>query len=414
MKKVCKIRFYPTKSQINLINETLGCCRYIQNKYIEYNIESYKNDKKFVSGYDFSKYINKLKKSYSGYDWVNKYSSKAIKDAIMTEEKAFKKFFKEKNGFPKFKSRKRLNKESFFFVKDNIKFDINRYIIKIPILGKIRILQKEYLPDIEIITSGRVIKDRNKYYVSFIYEYYPSKIKHNKVYTGIDLGIKNYASIYLSDETRFIIRHYKDYRKYKNIKNKIKYLQKIISFKQEINYYKLINCYIYNHKGEEPNDILKNIMKGESYKSSRIRGLKKKISRLYEKLNNIKTDFIYKLVNAIVTRIKPQSITIEDLKVSDMLKNDESHKLHELLQESCLYRFREILTNKCKEFNIELRIANKYFASSKICSNCGYKNKNLKLSDRIFKCHNCGYEDDRDMNAAINLCNLNNNFEVII
>ena len=100
MVKTVKLRIYPNKSQIHIINGTLGCCRYIYNKYIESNIESYKTSNKFISGYEFSKDINWLKKNDSDYNWINKYSSKAIKDTIMNAEKSFKKFFKTKKGFP--------------------------------------------------------------------------------------------------------------------------------------------------------------------------------------------------------------------------------------------------------------------------------------------------------------------------
>ena len=155
-------------------------------------------------------------------------------------------------------------------------------------------------------------------------------------------------------------------------------------------------------------------MKGESYHTSNIRKLKKRISRLHEILHNIRIDFINKLVYRLVTRTKPHSITIEDLSVSNMLQDDSTSKLHELLQDSMMYYFRQCITNKCLEYNIELRIANRFYASSKICSCCGHKNKDLKLSDRTYICPSCGYEEDRDMNAAINLCNLKKKYYTVI
>lgn len=416
MNKVCKIRFYPTNRQVKLINSTLGCCRYIKNKYIEYNNLEYSKGNKFISGYDFSKYINKLKKVNEEYSWINKYSTKAIKDAIMDIEKSYKRFFKTKKGYPKFISRKRLNKESFFFIKDNIHFDTdNKYYIKIPILGKVRILQRNYLPDISTITSGRVIKDHDKYYLSFIYTYIPNKIRKNKdLHIGIDLGIKNYASIYLSNEDRYYIKHYKDSTKYKEIKRKIIKLQQVMNHKQEINYGKLLNKYLDNHNGEDINEVIKNKMKGESYHTSNIRKIKKRISRLNEILHNIRIDYINKLVYTLVARTKPHSITIEDLSIFNMLQNDNTSKLHEMISDSMMYYFRQCITNKCLEYNIELRIANKFYASSKTCSCCGYKNKDLKLTDRIYHCTSCGYEEDRDMNAAINLCNLKKKYYTVI
>lgn len=418
MNKVCKIRFYPTNYQIKLINNTLGCCRFINNKYIEYNKSEYSKCNKFIGAYEFDKILNKLKKVNDDYKWINNYSTKAIKAAEQDVEKNYKRFFKGLGGYPKFISRKRLTKESFYFIKDNIHFDTySKYIISIPILGKIRILQKDYLPDIFSISSGRVIKDHNKYYVMFIYTYIPNKL-HNKnkdLHIGIDLGIKNYASIYLSNGNKYYMKHYKDDTKYKEIKNKIIKLQQVISYKAKINYGRLLNKYLDNHNGEEPNENYKNIMKGESYNTSNIRKLNKRISRLYDKLHNIRIDYINKLVYTLVARTKPSSITIEDLSVSNMLQNDNTSKLHEQLQDSMMYYFRQCITNKCLEYNIELRIANRLYASSKICSNCGHKKKGLKLTDRIYRCTACGYEEDRDMNAVINLCNLKKKYyEVII
>lgn len=408
--KVCKIRFYPNQSQKNLINETLGCVRYVKNLYIEYNQRIHNKTGRFVTGYDFSKILNKLKKNEEEYMWISKYSSKAIKDAIMDEEKAFIRFFKEKKGYPKFKSRKRLNKESFFFIKDNIHYTSNPHIIKIPILGKIHITEYKYLPEISSITSGRVILDRGKFYVLFIYE---NETDNTNEYTdiklGIDVGIKKYATIYSNDDKIIQVESFIKYDNYKRIKDKITRLQQIISNKVEINYGRYLNIFLDKYH-REPTEIDKNIMKGESYKTSNIRRIKRKISRLHIKLANIRKDFICKLVYQIVARTKPKCITIENLSISDMIKiipnEDNNHTLHKYISESGFYMFFINMQNKCKEYGVKLRVADKYFASSKICSCCGKKKKVLSLQDRIFVCDYCGYTIDRDVNAAINLCNL--------
>src|SRR5699024_6778761 len=145
-------------TQIKIINETLGACRFVYNKFLEFNIKAYHEGKSFISGYEFSKKLNKRKKKYPDYMWLSDYSSKAIKDEIMTAEKSYKRFFNEKKGFPRFKSKKS-PVNSFFFIKDNISFETGKKnIIKIPILGKIRITERDYLPDEKLISSGRVIK----------------------------------------------------------------------------------------------------------------------------------------------------------------------------------------------------------------------------------------------------------------
>lgn len=403
MKKVCKIRFYPNKSQIALINGTLGCCRYVSNQYIAHNEEMYVNDHPFVSGYDFSKHINTLKKNDPKYMWMNRYSSKAIKDAIMQTEKSFKKFFKKKAGFPRFKSRKRIRKESFLFIKDAIHFDIGcKNIIKIPILGKVRITERSYLPDEKTVSSGRVIKDGEKYYLMFIYDTECIHTYHSDISFGIDVGIKNYATIASSGGDMITVKHFKDWDRVKELEARKIRLQQILSHKVEVNYFRKLNTYMDKHQGEVPCEKYKNIMKGESYNTSGVRRLRRKINRIDEKLNNIRKDFICKLVDRIVAKAKPKCITIEDLSISNMLQKG-THDLHRYISFSGFYYFRVKLTELCKRYHTELRIADKYFASSKNCSVCGYKLKNLKLSDRIFKCPECGLVIDRDENASINL-----------
>ena len=403
MKKVCKMRFYPNKSQIELINETLGCCRYVSNMYISYNQKMYKDGYSFISGYEFSRIINKMKKTDPNSMWMTKYSSKAIKDAIMTTETGLKKFFKKNVGFPHFKSRKRMKKESFFFIKDSIKFDTgSKNIIKIPILGKVRITERNYLPDKKFVTSGRVIKDGKKYYLMFIYDGEICQINHSDYRIGIDVGVKNYATIASSNGDVITVNHFKDWEHVKALEAKKIKLQQVLSHKVEVNYYRKLNSYMDKHKGESPCEKTKNIMKGESYNTSGVRRLCMKINRIEKKLANIRKDFICKLVDRIVVKTKPKCITIEDLSISNMLQNG-THDLHKYITFSGFYYFRMKLTELCKKYQTELRIAGRYFASSKKCSECGYKLKNLKLSDRIFKCPNCGLIIDRDENASINL-----------
>lgn len=420
MNKVCKIRFYPNQTQINIIYKTFGACRYVKNLYIEYNNELYKNGQGFLSGYDFAKIITKLKKQEEKYYWLNDISTKALKDAIMTQEKSYKNFFrkiksKEKTSSPRFKSRKRMRHESFFFIKDNIRFDTGKKnIIKIPILGNIRITERDYLPDIKTITSGRVIRQDNKFYVMFIYKMDIKHEKKNNIGYGIDVGIKNYITLSDSNGNNFCFKHFKEQKNYMDITNQIEYIQKVISKKAEINYGRLLNIYFDKyHNLDNLSDKEKNIMKGESYNTSNIKKLQDKLRKLNSKKNNIRRDYINKLVYGLVVRTKPLFITIEDLSISNMLTNDSSSTLHRYISDSGFYYFRTYLNQKCKEYDTELRIANKYFASSKKCSRCGNKKSDLKLSDRVYICDSCGLIIDRDINASINLLNLNK-YQIII
>lgn len=405
MNKVCKIRCYPTQTQIQKINQIFGGCRYVMNLYIEYN----RKCTEFISGYDFDKIINKAKKKEDKFEWLNHISSKALKDAIMVQEKAYKTFFRKRRdgetvSSPKFKSRKRLNKESFFFIKDDIHFDTDKKnVIKIPILKNIRITDRDYLPDEDRITSGRLIREYDKYYLIFIYESNPIDLQRTCIGLGIDVGVKTYATISTTDGDSLAFDHFKDFPRYKEITKKIEDYQRVISKKAEMNYGRLLNQYLDKHPDKEISQTTKNIMKGESYNTSQIKKMRKKINRLYQKKSSIRKDFIDKLVYFIVVRTKPEYITIEDLSVKNMLENDSNHSLHKYIAESEFYYFRSHLTDKCHEFVTELRIVLRYFASSKTCSRCGHKLKSLTLNDRIYRCPECGLVIDRDLNASINL-----------
>ena len=417
MAKTVKLRIYPNKSQIKIINGTLGCCRYIYNKYIESNIESYKTSNKFIHGYEFSKYINWLKKNNEEYNWINNYSSKAIKDTIMNAEKSFIRFFNNKKGYPRFKSRKRIHKESYFFIKDQVDY-ITHNIIKIPILGRIRITQNYDLPNIRDVTSGRVIREYNKYYIMLIYEYNNEYLSLTDNSLGIDLGLKNYCTIVNSsyDIGARFIRHFKNSTKYKKISDKIIKLQRIISHKVEINYYRLLNRWLDKNPTKELNEKYKNIMKGESYNSSQIRKLFKKIRVLKSKLRNIRYDFINKTVHALTVITKPKCITVEDLNIMDMIKYNgtKDTKLHKSIQESSFYAFKIKLLNKCLEYGIKFRMVTRWYPSTKKCFICNHKFKNITLNVRTLYCPNCGLEIDRDINAAYNMLNVKDKYCEIV
>jgi len=198
--KSIKLRIYPNKTQLKIINNTLGACNFVKNKFLEYNKNNHKEGKKFTDGYEFSKIINKLKKDDDNkYSWLKDISSTAIQHAIMDKDKAYEDFFNHNKGFPKFKSRKRINKESYYFINQNHTYYITKNSVKLPKLKKVRITNGDQLPDEYSIISGRIIRYYDKYYVRFIYddEYNDNKdIIKRDIKLGIDLGIKDYAVIY--------------------------------------------------------------------------------------------------------------------------------------------------------------------------------------------------------------------------
>ena len=369
MLRTYKTEIHPTRDQIMKINKSLGVCRFLYNKYIRENINAYQNNKPFITANAFNKYVNNtLSKSLP---WIKDCGSKARKQAVRRAETAFKNFFSKGKGFPRFK-KKRNSSVSFYFVKDN-KTDclVERHRIKIPTLKWVRLKEKAYIPVNAKVVSGVITKDAGRYYVSVIIDIdYKSKNDNTGSGMGIDLGIKEFAVC----SNGFI---------YKNINktHKIKKLEKQLKQKQRQLSRKLLK-----HK------------KGESTKNIDKQQLK--VQKLHQTLRNKRHDYINKIINDIMKR-KPSFITIENLNVSGMMKNKH---LSNAIAKQCFYLFRQKLYDKCKVSGIELRIADRFYPSSKTCCKCGLINKNLKLKDRLFSCA-CGSHIDRDLNASVNLMN---------
>ena len=312
------------------------------------------------------------------------------------------------------KKRKRINKESYYFINEQHNYRITKNSVVLPKLKKIRITNGDKLPDESDIRSGRIVRYYNKYYVVFIYnEYNDNKdIVKNDIKIGIDLGIKDYATIY--DGNQFYhINHFKDLDKYKRLNERMTKLQQVASKKVEYNYGKLLNNYLDKYH-KEPNEEEKKEIRKESYNTSNIRRIFSKINKIRVKLTNIRDNYIKQLVNWLTARIKPYQINIEDLDISSMLENDQSHGLHRLIAESNFYKFRTHLTNKCREYGIKLALVDQYHPSTQLCSCCGKRNKDIKLSDRTFRCPKCGLTMNRDENSGINIhdCKSKNYTEI--
>ncbi|WP_454953317.1 RNA-guided endonuclease InsQ/TnpB family protein [Fusobacterium hwasookii] len=376
MYKALKIELKLTVAQKIKVCQTIGTERFIYNEYIKYNQEQYELGNKFVSANDFSKYINNVYlPNNPDKKWIKDVSSKSVKQAIIYGEKAFKNFFKGLSAFPVFKKKGR-NELGAYFVKNNKKdFEFYRHKIKIPTLKFVRVKEYGYIPKNVNIKSGTITKIVDKYFLSLIIEI-EDTIKVTNTNTkglGIDLGIKDIAIC--SDGKVF--QNINKTKKVKKLKKKLKREQRKMS--RSIGYSKSKKI-----KLKE----LKNFNKK-----------KLKVQKIFYRLNCIRDDYNNKIVNEI-TRAKLKYITIEDLKVFNMIKNKH---LSKAIQEQNFHSIRTKLINKCKERNIELRIVDIFYPSSKTCSCCGSVKKDLKLNDRIYKCCNCGLEMDRDYNASINL-----------
>ena len=376
MYKALKIELKLTVSQKIKVCQTIGTERFIYNEYIKYNQEQYKLGNKFVSANDFSKYLNNIYlPNNPDKRWIKDVSSKSVKQAMTYGEKAFKRFFKGLSSFPIFKKKGR-NELGAYFVKNNKKdFEFYRHKIKIPTLKFVRVKEYGYIPKNTNIKSGTITKIANRYFLSLIIEV-KDIVKTENTSTkglGIDLGIKDTAIC--SDGKVF--KNINKIKKVKKLKKKLKREQR-----------KMSRSYEYSKSKKIKLQELKNFNKK-----------KLKVQKIFYRLNCIRDDYNNKMVNEI-TRAKLKYITIEDLKVSNMIKN---RHLSKAIQEQNFYAIRTKLINKCKERNIELRIVDTFYPSSKTCSCCGSVKKDLKLNDRIYKCYNCGIEIDRDYNASINL-----------
>ena len=376
MYKALKIELKLTNEQKIQVNKTIGVERFIYNEYIKYNQEQYKLGNKFISANDFSKYLNNIYlPNNPNKKWIKDVSSKSVKQAMIYGEQAFKRFFKGLTAFPVFK-KKGKNELGAYFVKNNkTDFEFYRHKIKIPTLKFVRVKEYGYIPKNTNIKSGTITKIANKYFLSLIIEV-KDIVKTENTSTkglGIDLGVKDTAVC----SNGKVFQNINKTKKVKKLKKKLKREQRKMSRSIEYSKSKKIKL-----------RELKNFNKK-----------KLKVQKLFYRLNCIRDDYNNKMVNEI-TRAKLKYITIEDLKVSNMIKNKH---LSKAIQEQNFYSIRTKLINKCKERNIELRLVDTFYPSSKTCSCCGSIKKDLKLNDRIYKCSNCGLEIDRDYNASINL-----------
>lgn len=374
MKKSFRTEILLTPQQQNKFFQTRGTCRFVYNMFIAQNQEWYKQGKKYMSARDFSVWLNnEYIPNNPNEIWIKNAYSKAVKQSLENAHIAYTRFFKGELEFPKFK-KKGKDEPKIYFVKNN-KMDCicERHRIKIPSLGWVQLKEKGYIPttkDGYIISSGTIDCIAGKFYVSALVEVPNKQELNNNKGIGIDLGIKDLAIV-------------SDGSVYKNINKsaRVEKLEKKLKREQR----KLSRKYKYKKEGNTTQG--KNIQKQI-----------KKIQRTYHTLTNIRDNYIKTTVNEIV-KTKPSYITIEDLNIRGMMKNKH---LAKAIQQQKLYKFRQVLTQKCKENNIELRIVDRWFPSSKICNYCGRIKKDLKLSDRIYKC-DCGYTADRDYNASLNL-----------
>lgn len=374
MIKGYKIRIYPNKEQKILIEKHIGCCRFIWNYMLNLQKENYEKGNKYISRYDMIRSLTPLKKQEE-YLWLNEVSVTSLQNICTDLDKDFKGFFKKLNGYPKFKSKKK-SKNIYpvccdrFYFKDNIHIQIQK-------LGIVKCKTDFKIPTGKYKFSNvRLSKELNKYFISFGLECENQARKLNDYSMGIDLGVKELAAVSYGNNT-LMFHNINKSSKMRKLNRELKHLQRSVSRKYEAN--RQGNKYI------KTNNIIK---------------LEKKIYKINRKISNIRTNYIHQITHKLV-ELLPKRVVMENLNVSGMMKNKH---LSEAIAEQEFYKFISYMKYKCEWNGIEFIQVDRFYPSSKTCSCCGKIKKDLKLSDRVFRCE-CGAEIDRDINAAINLKN---------
>lgn len=365
MLKAIKVRLYPSKKQEENLWKSVGTARFIYNWTLARQEENYKNGGKFISDGFLRKELTQLKKAE--LNWLNEVSNNVAKQAVKDACNSYKRFFKGLSDKPKFKS-KRKSKKSFY--NDNVALRVKENcLVKIEKVGWIK--TNEQIPIGVKYSNPRISYDNKYWYISVGIEQEEIQEKLTDISLGIDLGLKDLAicsdgTVYKNINKTYAVR---------KIEKRLKRLQKQVSRKYELN--RIGKEYI------KTNNIIK---------------LEKQIQQVYRRLANIRNNYLHQTTTSIV-KTKPYRVVIEDLNVKGMMKN---RHLSDAIRKQCFYEFKRQLEYKCKFKGIEFVKADRFYPSSKTCSKCGKIKKDLKLSDRVYRC-DCGLSIDRDLNASINL-----------
>ena len=369
MLRAIKIRLYPNKAQEQALNRVLGCYRFVYNHMLARKQKEYNENKKSLGLTELSKYFHGTLLKDEQYVWLKEQNTKVMKQAIRQMDGAYQKFFKQHNGFPKFKTKK--DKQTALFPIDAISrkntFETRHISLTTPLKDIKFRCSDLYLTRLQKynknIRSATLSKTKSgNYFLSILIELPQEEIIKfgltNKQ-VGIDLGVKDF--VITSDGEVFENRHF-----FKKQENKLAKLQRQLSNKQKGS----------NNRNKQ-----------------RIR-----IAKTFERLTNKKIAYIHSVVNELLTYY--DTVFIEDLNIKGMLKN---HNLAKAIQEIGFYKFKQILEDKARNNYKNVVLVDRFYPSSKTCSNCGYKKRDLKISDRFWTCPNCGEHHDRDLNAAVNI-----------
>lgn len=374
MKRAFKTEILLNEKQRQKVNQTIGVCRYVYNLYLSTSQKYFEETGKHLSGYDFSKWLNNIHTKQTDF-WIKDVSSKAVKQSIMNGDTAYQNFFKGKAKFPKFKKKKNQDVKAYFPKNNPTDLEVERHRIKIPTLGWVRLKEYAYIPTDAKVSNCTVSQKANRYYVSVLCEV-PAKddIQVNThVGIGIDLGLTEFATC----SHHVVFKNINKTQKVKQLEKRLKRQQRKLSRSYEQNRHRKV---------------------GEFCAKNRQKQLVK-VQKLHARLANIRKEYVRSVINQLV-KTKPTYIAIEDLNIKGMMKNQH---LAKAIAGQNFYYFKEWLTTKCKQHGIELRVVNRFYPSSKLCSCCGTKKVKLSLSERTFTCDSCLAELNRDFNASLNL-----------
>ena len=369
MLRAIKVRLYPNKMQEQALNKVLGCYRFVYNHMLARKQEAYKADKTNLGLTELSKYFHGELLKDEQYVWLKEQNTKVLKQSISQMLTAYDKFFKEHKGFPKFKSKR--DKQSALFPYEAISKTNTFEARKITLTKKLKNIKflcsdlffrrlQKYKDNIRSATLSKT-KSGN-FFLSILLEMNDNElIKFGKTSrdVGIDLGVKDF--VITSDGDVF-----ENKRFYKKDEKRLAKLQRQLSKKR---------------KG-----------------SSNFNKQCNRIAKVFNTITNKKENYIHSVVNYLLC--KYDTIYMEDLNTSGMLKN---HKLAKAIQEVGFFKFKTTLQNKALQNDKKVFLIERYYPSSKTCSQCGYIHKELKLQDRQWQCPNCGTNHDRDKNAALNI-----------
>jgi len=356
---IYKFRLYPNSEQIKFLNQEIGNARFVYNYFLARAINLYKNENVKFNYNKLSKELTEIKKKF---DFLNLSNSQTLQQSLKNLQKAFKNFFEKRSGFPKFKKKKESNSIIIPITNKNVKIlELNRKfsLIKIPKLKSLLKFRK-HRDILGRIISVRITKTSSgKFYLNILTERQISHLPKTGKKVGIDLGLNHFCI--LSDGIKII-----NPRQYRKKLKRLKRLQRSLSRKK---------------KG-----------------SSNYKKAKAKLSKFHEKIVNLRNDFLHKLSKSIVK--KYDFIAVEDLSIKNMIKNKY---LSLSIADASWSKFLNFLEYKSNWYGKKFIKIHKFFPSSKTCSNCGSVKSELKLSERIFRCPECKFEIDRDLNAAINI-----------